>query len=197
MVHKRPEEAKSLQSEVGGNPTLPLQEGRMSFNEARDTLNRLLAADEGIIRHCEAVSKTAFDVARKISENEIQVDVEFVRVAALLHDIGRAKSHADHEVASGEILRTMGYPKMAQAVERHGGKGFWAAGLENMTLEEKIIFYADKRVDGDKIVSVKERYDGLIQRRIAAGRATEVPLIKKEFELTQRLEGELNKLMRK
>ena len=197
MVHKRPEEAKRLPCEVSGNPSLPLQDDRMSFNEARNTLKRLLAADESIIHHCEAVSKTAFDIAQKISENGIQVDVEFVRAAALLHDIGRAKSHVDHEVASGEILRAMGYPKIAQAVERHGGKGFWNAGLANMTLEEKIIFYADKLVDGEKTVSIRERYDGLIQRRTAAGRVVEVPLIKKEFELTQKLEAELNRLMRK
>jgi len=103
----------------------------------------------------------------------------------------------NHGLVGGEIIRFLGYPRIAQAVERHGGKGFWAAGLENMTLEEKIIFYADKRVDGDKTVSIRERYDGLIQRRTAAGRAAEVPLIKKEFELSQRLESELNGLMRK
>ena len=85
--------------------------------------------------------------------------------AALLHDITKTRSletNERHDLSGGELLREMGFTSIAEIVEQH-------VVLQNLNpqgrLEEReIIYYADKRVMHDKIVSIDERVHDLLQR---------------------------------
>jgi len=88
------------------------------------------------------------------------VDIRIVESGALLHDIGRSRSHeVDHAAKGVEIAREMGLPeKLIHVIERHVGAGIpddeaKALGLPEghyvpETLEEKIVAYADKLIAG-------------------------------------------------
>lgn len=76
---------------------------------------------ERVIEHCVAVCKKAVEIASKIDG----VDLELVRIGALLHDIGRSKTHGvEHGVVGGKIARELGFSdKIVRIIERHVGAG--------------------------------------------------------------------------
>lgn len=129
---------------------------------------RLLSSegcDARLISHVKAVSKLAKQIATKISSKGIPIDVSFVEVAALLHDIGRSRTHGiRHGVEGAAIMRAHGFEDYARVCERHIGAGLTleeakALGLPEgdylpETLEEKVVTYADKLIDGDEVVSI-------------------------------------------
>jgi uncharacterized protein len=114
-----------------------------------------------VIKHCKTVSKLAVNIAKKLKKKGIPVDVELVRIGGLLHDIGRSRTHnIDHAVIGTEIARSFELPEtVIMIIERHIGSGITAEeakllGLPErnflpVTLEEKIVSYADKLVSGN------------------------------------------------
>jgi uncharacterized protein len=102
------------------------------------------------------------EIASKVN---IPVDRDLLEYGALLHDIGRCKSHGvEHAVIGGKIAREMGLPEnVARIIERHIGAGLTASEAEKfglpakdllpLTPEEKIVSYADNLTIGSRMVS--------------------------------------------
>lgn len=119
-----------------------------------------------VIRHCRTVSKLAVEIAEACKKRGMNVDIKLVEIGALLHDLGRARTHSiDHGVVGARIARSMGVPPpIILIIERHLLAGITAEeakvfGLPvkdylPQTIEEKIIVYADKRVEGAHPVDV-------------------------------------------
>ena len=92
------------------------------------------------------------------------VDMRLVEAGALLHDIGRSRTHdVDHAIVGAEIAREMGLPEeLVNIIEVHIGAGIPAdeaveLGLPERhyfaeTLEEKVVAYADKLIMGRREV---------------------------------------------
>jgi uncharacterized protein (TIGR00295 family) len=88
--------------------------------------------------------------------NGLDVDAKAVHDAALLHDVGRMKTHGiAHGLAGAVMLRGLGFREgVARAVETHVGYGISSsdarrAGMPEknyfpLTIEEKIVCIADK-----------------------------------------------------
>ena len=120
---------------------------------------------ENIVGHSKQVAKVATFLAEKIKEQGEQVNVPLVDAAALLHDIGKhiglntGKSHADE---GAKILEKEGLPEIAKIAEEHRLHYILETPLSS--LESKIVYYADKRVRYDKVVSLGERFDYLLER---------------------------------
>lgn len=143
-----------------------------SSNEALRML-RDVGCKPNVIAHCVTVMKVATKLAEKIKRKGLRVDVELVRIGALLHDIGRSKTHdVDHAIVGGKIARSLGLPEsIIHIIERHVGGGItqeeaeelgWPKGIyAPQTLEEKIVTYADKIVDGSKVVPLETTLDQL------------------------------------
>jgi uncharacterized protein len=114
------------------------------------------------VEHCKAVSQLAVEFAKRIKAKGIYVDIGLVRIGGLLHDIGRSKTHGvEHGYIGSEIASSLGLPEaITKIIERHVGSGIPAseAVLLNLperdflplTLEEKLVSYADKLIDGKK-----------------------------------------------
>ncbi len=117
---------------------------------------------KNIIAHSKSVCKVALDVADKLDKRGIKVDKNLVIAGALLHDVTRLDK--DHAKSGAELLERLGLDRVAKIVRRHG---LWHHGEPSYmpeTTEEKIVFYADKRVINDKIVSLEERFKYLKER---------------------------------
>ncbi len=119
-----------------------------------------------LLKHSEQVKNKALEIASK--HPELNLDAQFVAEAAMLHDIGifkcnapRIHCHGSHEYIEhgylgAELLRAEGLERHALVCERHTGVGLslemiqkkqLPLPLRNMlpvTLEEKLICYADK-----------------------------------------------------
>ena len=117
---------------------------------------------ENVIDHCKAVYKKAM----KIAANFDNADKDLIKKGALLHDIGRSKTHGiTHAIAGVEIEKSHGYTEeVLNIIERHIGAGITKKeavelGLPEksylpQTLEEKIVAHADNLVSGDKEVDI-------------------------------------------
>ena len=151
-------------------------------------INRYYPEDNGLrrilLRHSGDVARKALLVAGR--HPELQLDLQFVEEAAMLHDIGIFLCHAPaiecfgtepyirHGRLGAELLRAAGYPAHARVCERHTGAGLSREDIirQNLplphedflpqTMAEKVICYADKfysktRIDGEKSVEQAER----------------------------------------
>jgi len=142
-----------------------LSEDLPTEDEAVNLL-RKVGCSKSVINHCIAVSNLAADLAKKLVEKGIKVDLQLVKVGALLHDIGRARTHTvDHVIVGSEIAKSLRLPKsVISIIERHVGgmtdeeaeKLGWPKGVYMpQTLEEKLVCYADKLIDGNKVVTIE------------------------------------------
>jgi uncharacterized protein (TIGR00295 family) len=116
-----------------------------------------------IIRHCQAVAMAAMIMADEAERRGYAVDKEAVIAGALLHDIGRSRSQTVmHGVLGAEILEKEGVDKkVVEIVRRHVGAGISPEEAKKLglpdfdyiprTLEERIVCFADKMVDADKV----------------------------------------------
>ena len=77
----------------------------------------------------------------------------------MLHDI--AKGQRKHDIAGGKILRELGFGKVGDIVAVHSDL---AGGNTRLSLETKIVYLADKLVEGERLVSLEERYRSSRQR---------------------------------
>ena len=111
------------------------------------------------MEHCRDVAAIAVRLAGELRGRGLEVDVGLVEAGALLHDLGRARTHGiDHGVVGGEMARGLGLPEaLVRVIERHIGAGIpaeeaAAQGLPAVdyvpvTLEERVVAYADKLTD--------------------------------------------------
>ncbi|MCJ7762679.1 HDIG domain-containing protein [Candidatus Bathyarchaeota archaeon] len=149
-----------------------------------------------VIRHCKAVAKLALETAEACKGNGSNVNLELVEIGALLHDIGRSKTHSvHHAVVGAEILQAAGLPEpVISIIKRHVGGGITTSEAEQLgwpkdvyaplTIEEKIVSYADKLIKKSKRVPIEVTIEELANegRHDAAERA--LKLHKEISELT-------------
>ena len=135
--------------------------------EALDILSAA-GCSKRVIDHSKAVSKFSVKLAKAFQARGVDVDLQLVEIGGLLHDIGRSKTHTvDHGSIGGEVARSLGLPQsIVRVIERHVGGGIpkdearqlgWLAkDYLPETWEEKIVCYADKRIEGLRIVSIEQ-----------------------------------------
>ena len=104
--------------------------------------------------HEEAVAELACGWAGKLCEKGQPLDAELTYEAALLHHIARLGP--DHARAGAKLLREEGYPELSHIVRVHHGM---AGGEEYRLTEASLVFLADKYMQGDKRVSLEERFE--------------------------------------
>ncbi|MFH1586960.1 MAG: HDIG domain-containing metalloprotein [Candidatus Diapherotrites archaeon] len=128
-----------------------------SRKEALDIMKSYLP--QNIIDHSMAVNKVANYLAEKLVAKGEKIDLQLVDTATILHDIDKIiePSGKNHGKESERILREKGFPEVASVVGKHGLGNILKKG-ELSRWEDKVVWYADKRVNHDKIVSLDERF---------------------------------------
>lgn len=117
---------------------------------------------ENVIEHSVAVCKKAMEIAANFDE----ADKDLIRKGALLHDIGRSRTHGiTHAIEGVRIAEKYGYGQdVLNIIERHIGAGITEKEAENLglpaksylpeTLEEKIVAHADNLISGSEEVDI-------------------------------------------
>lgn len=134
-----------------------------------------------VIEHCKAVCKVAEEIADNLIKKGIKVNKKLVIAATLLHDIEREKK--DHIEEGAKLINSLGFLEVSEVIKKHSLYKVEDPERQPKNYEEKIVFYADKRVKGNKIVSLEERFADLKKRY-------DIDLTK-EFEFTKKVEREL------
>jgi uncharacterized protein len=117
-----------------------------------------------IVAHSIQVMRVSLAITDNLKSG-VSVNRDLAVAAALLHDITKTRSLVTkerHDTSGGELLRELGFPRIAEIVEQH-------VIIQNLNLqgrleEREIVYYADKRVLHDTIVTIEERVHDLIQR---------------------------------
>jgi len=106
-----------------------------------------------IIKHQEAASSIAVNIGEKLKAMGYCVDIDKIKAASLLHDIGRrGKNHA---AAGGELLRDLGYDEIADIVSVHMDI---EVSEETKITEKEIVYLSDKLVIEDIPVSLDKKF---------------------------------------
>lgn len=151
-----------------------------------------------VIAHCEAVRDLAVIIAEKSG-----ADVKLVEAGALLHDIGRCKTHGiKHGINGAKIARENNLPEsIVKIIERHVGAGIpkdEAVLLElpakdyvPETLEEKIVTHTDNLIEKGK----KQAIEKEVKKVLKKGQKKQAErLIKLHNELCAICKLDLNKI---
>lgn len=149
-----------------------------------------------ILRHAETAAKLGAFLAQKLVERGIEVDVELVERACLLHDLFRVcdfpledfrwfeqpvteedkrrwrrlkarHGHLRHEDAADAFLKDT-YPVLARTIRRHRYVSVLDETDRPQSWEEKLVYYADKRAMHDTIVPLEDRLEEAHQRSAIA-----------------------------
>lgn len=103
--------------------------------------------------HMQAVANYSKTLARQAQKKGLPVNPQEIYKASLLHDLFRLQKN--HETVVANYLLEIGESRLSDLVRFHG---FF--DVEHLTtLDQKIVFYADKRVCEDKLVTLHERFE--------------------------------------
>jgi uncharacterized protein len=137
---------------------------RIPSQEDCDELMAKYSMLPNIVAHSRQVMRVSLAITDNLKKG-VSINRDMIIAAALLHDITKTRSlktREPHDQSAGELLRELGFVSIGEIVKQHvillnfDPKG----RLE----EREIINYADKRVMHDRIVSLAERVQDLIQR---------------------------------
>ena len=137
---------------------------RIPLREECDKLMALYSMRPHIVNHSIQVMRVCLAITDNL-KNGLAINRDLVIAAALLHDITKTRSLATnerHDITGGELLREMGFTSIAEIVEQH--VFFQNLNPHGKLEEREIIYYADKRVMHDEIVTIDERIHDLLQR---------------------------------
>ena len=156
---------------------------------------------ENIRKHCIKVMEVALKIAQHVKVNK-EIDIEAIKIGALLHDIGWAVTNNpfEHFIEGAKILEKEGFSeKIVLIVERHFGSGLSKEEAKKLglpeknylplSLEEKIVCYADNLVEGNKERSFEQYLNWLSK---IEEKSPELKwLVEKTVERAKRLRDEL------
>ncbi len=146
---------------------------------------------KNIKAHSVMVAKVARVIVKGLKDAGLDISDKKTIAGALLHDIGKTSSlnsGEDHAEIGRKICLQNNLEEIADMVGEH-------IRLKNYSLngrysEKEIVFYADKRVNHDKIVNLEERLAYLIKRY--GGNQEDIEdAIKINFDLCKEVEKKL------
>ncbi len=136
-----------------------------------------------IIAHVSAVCDFSMKLADLLEKRGINVNRDLLAAGALLHDVKKLSPN-DHVIEGCELARDLGFAEVALLIKKHGLYHLDEEEFLPKTWEEKIVFYADKRVKNDRVVSVDERFEYIKQRYKKDD-------VEKEINFTRKIEREI------
>ncbi len=143
---------------------------------------------ENIVKHSLKVEKIALFLASEFEKKGIILNKKFISIGALLHDVdkwGQIEKGFEYK-KNEQTLAKNGFFELSEMISKSHLNSILKTKLNNW--EEKIIFYADKRVNpNDKIVQLKERFE-YVEKKYG-----KTPKMLKEIKNSEKLVLELEK----
>jgi putative nucleotidyltransferase with HDIG domain len=134
------------------------------------------------------VARVAEIITDSLNNTGLELSMDKIIAGALLHDIGKTaclENDNDHAAKGVEICRAHGLESITDIVGEHVILRSYSSG-SNFT-EKEIVYYADKRVNHDRVVSLQERLAYILER-YGRNNAARCQAIKRNYALCQDLE---------
>jgi uncharacterized protein len=125
-------------------------------------LHKKYGSNERIVSHCRECARISKLLSGRAAVRGQPVNERAIVAGALLHDIGRSQTQlVSHGYVGAAMLEKEGVDaEVVEIVRRHVGAGisrgeakalgFPAGEYIPVTLDQKIVCFADKMIDGDK-----------------------------------------------
>jgi putative hydrolase of the HAD superfamily len=123
-----------------------------------------------LIQHVQAVAASAYQMALWLRAAGQSVDPILTHRGGLLHDLGKIRSlhgqsnNLSHGDYGAKLLDEWGCPQLAEITRRHMLFRINDPLKAPRTLEEKLVYFCDKIVEGARIVPLQNRIDKLSKR---------------------------------
>lgn len=126
-------------------------------------------ASAGLLAHVQTVAALAYQMAVWLRAAGQPVDVLLVQRGGLLHDVAKLSpapggERADHGARAAALLESRGQPALAEIARRHMLHQALDVQYAPRSLEEKLVYFADKLAEGSRVVTVEERLHSLRRR---------------------------------
>lgn len=157
----------------------------MKFEDASHLLDTLAPGSPAFVQHSRVVAGVADRIARALAEARGGVDTERIRVRALLHDLGRTRTHGSYHGWVGyAMLRHRGLASEGRGCITHWLRGldygeilalgsirprflrriFDELDLPHLTTDDLVVSVADFSVAHTDVVTLERREEDLTRR---------------------------------
>lgn len=121
-----------------------------------------------VIKHMEIVADLAQEIALRLIKSGKKLDLRRITEISLLHDLLKHKTFKNKKINDVELtaaaLKSIARKDLARPILTQQFDAIISKKYPLKTLEEKIVYYADKRVKHNRIVALSERLrDGRIR----------------------------------
>jgi putative hydrolase of the HAD superfamily len=120
-------------------------------------------ATRDLFLHVQCVAAVAYQMAVWLRARGERVNPLLAHRGGLLHDLAKISANSpemDHGTMAGQILEQQGQQELAEIARRH----IVAINCCPQTWEQKLVFLADKLVDGSMVTGTTARLEKLRQR---------------------------------
>lgn len=121
--------------------------------------------------HVHAVAAAAYQIAIWLRSAGQNVDPILTHRGALLHDLAKIKAmerppeqRMGHAELAARMLQDREEPLLAECARRHALFAILQPEITPRTWEEKLVYFADKLVEGSRMVGLDDRVASLRQR---------------------------------
>ena len=146
---------------------------------------------DSLLGHVRKVAAIAYAIAVQIGRCGVNVNPILAHRGGLLHDLAKGiarhdRSGKNHGELAAEILLAHHQSSLSEIARRHILFGILDDAIKPRTWEEKLVYYADKWVEGGSLVGLTERIQALRRRYNLDGDKLE-----KTWVLLREIEGEI------
>ena len=123
-----------------------------------------------LLLHSHSVAAAAYLMAIWLRQNGETVDPVLAHRGGLLHDLakvppaGSGVLPANHGEGAARLLSTYGQPELGLIARRHMLFSLNVPQESPQSWEEKLVYFADKLIEGSGVVTFKERLEALRSR---------------------------------
>jgi uncharacterized protein len=158
-----------------------------SVNECLDLMEQYHMLPN-IKAHSIVVARVAEIITSSLMGVGHELSMDRIIAGALLHDIGKTAcldNDDDHAAKGVEICLTHNLEPLADIIGEHVILQSYSSG--DIYTEKEIVYYADKRVNHDQVVSLEERLAYILER-YGMSNVVRCEAIKRNYALCQDLE---------
>jgi uncharacterized protein (TIGR00295 family) len=132
------------------------------------SLHEKYGSSERVVAHCKTVAKASMIMSDELVAKGRPVNADAILAGALLHDIGRSRTHeVGHGWIGASILEEEGVDRIVvEIVRRHVGAGISPQEAKTLgfpegdyiprTTEQMVVCFADKLVSSDSLRPLAE-----------------------------------------
>ncbi len=125
------------------------------------------AVPHALLAHVHGVAAAAYQMAVWLRERGEAVNPLLAHRGGLLHDLAKVKASGrqiSHGELAGLMLDDRGQAALAEIARRHMLPTLEDERLRPRTWEEMLVYFADKLIEGSRLVDLDERIAGLHRR---------------------------------